>query len=360
MATNFLLLLFLIAPVILFQQAKGFVRRTRTIESLPRRTLILGNVFVLLFLLSVLILTGEIYFRFIYDSTDSFGLCKTTKEWFTRHFQRNRTGFRDSINYMPTVEPGRRRVSFVGDSFTIGHGIPDVEDRFANHVRRLRSEYEIHVLAECGWDTDRHLEIVEFLPKSGYEIDVVVLVYCLNDIADITPEWQVIVDRIYDAPEPGFLAENSYLFNTLHARLRMAQEPEIAGYYNFVRDAYSGPVWNEQKGRLVKIREAVEKNSGQLMVVTFPFLHAIGDDYSYHDIHMSLSDFWAEQNVPHLDLLDIYASRRAADLTISSRDAHPDESAHEMAANAIAEFIDRSIKDRSARKTELTGPQQSD
>jgi hypothetical protein len=343
-ASNFILLLFLILPLLTYAGSRTFFDSV-----LPRMkekkilALVCGNVLVLLFLLSVVLLSGEVYYRFVYDSTDSFGLCKTTKRWFERHFRRNLTGFRDSANYLPMIEPGERRITFVGDSFTVGHGIPDVEDRFANRVRSLQRTSEVHVLAECGWDTGKQLELVNFLPKSGYQTDTVVLVYCLNDISDITPEWKEILNRIYKAPQPGYFAKNSFLFNTLSARMRMKQEPEIANYYSFVRNAYEGPVWERQRRRLTSFHDSVVNSGGKLCVVTFPFLHAVENDYTYRDIHQRLDDFWSEIEVPHLDLLEVYAGKAAEELVISSRDAHPNEHAHAMAASAIATFVDEQM-----------------
>jgi hypothetical protein len=344
MGENFILLLFLGLPPFIYIATRWFFRTVRPrMKERKVLSLICGNVLVLLLLLSVVVLSGEIYYRYFYDSTDSFGLCKTTKLWFERHFHRNLTGFRDSTNYLPTVEPGKRRITFVGDSFTVGHGIPDVEDRFANRVRTLNPDREIHVLAECGWDTGMQKKLVDFLPTSGYQTDAVVLVYCLNDIADITPEWQKVLDRVYKLPQPGFFARHSYLFNTLNARRRMAQEPEIADYYRFVRKAYEGPEWDRQRERLTSFRDAVVKSGGQFYVVTFPFMHVVGDDYPYRDIHQRLDDFWTKIGVPHLDLLDVYADKAAEELVISSRDAHPNKYAHALAARAIAAFLDEQI-----------------
>lgn len=357
--SNLFLLFFLAAPVALYFMTRSVIREARRSRPVGRGALIKGNVCVFMLLLSLLVLGGEIYFRFVYDETDSFGICKTTEDWFERHFHRNQTGFRDNFNYQPNVEPGLRRLTFIGDSFTVGHGIPNVEDRFANIIRRQRPRSEIHVLAECGWDTADHLEMVNFLRPSGYEIDVVILVYCLNDIADIDPEWQQVLQRIYEGSEPGFVVEHSYLFNTLHSRLRMAQEPDIANYYDFIRKAYAGPVWVEQRQRLKKIVDTVRNSRGRLLVVTFPFLHALGDDYPYQNIHRQMENFWKQQQVPHLDLLSLYQSGSAEEYMISPRDVHPNEHAHRLAAESVREFVDSALS-KPAVRPEFVGPKQSE
>lgn len=340
MEETLLLVLFAAAPVLLLTLVVLFFRRW-----LPRirhrrvLSLITGNLLVTLLLLSVVVLVGELYVRYGYDTTDSFGLTRTNADWFERHWKTNSDGFRDSEEYFPQIAPDHRRVSFVGDSFTAGHGVPDVEDRFANRLRAALTGVEVHALARPGWDTGTHLEVVQFLGNNGYGEDLVVLVYCLNDIADIIPEWQQVLHRIYKAPRPGFLVRNSYLFNLLDARLRAAREPQIADYYGIVRKGYNSGHWITQQQRLAMIEQSVTDAGGRLLVVTFPFLHAIDGNYRYADVHEQLDRFWADRNVPHLDLLETFASESAEDLIVSAHDVHPNEHAHAMAAQAIEEFL---------------------
>jgi hypothetical protein len=59
-----------------------------------------GNALVLSFLCAIVVAFGEIHYRFVFDSTDSFGLTKTTARWFERHFQENSSGFRDTIDFL--------------------------------------------------------------------------------------------------------------------------------------------------------------------------------------------------------------------------------------------------------------------
>ena len=346
MAENVILLLIvLLLGGLLFTTRVFFRQMLPRMRHQPRIALVSGNLLILFCLIAIVVFAGEVHFRFFYDSTDSFGLCKTTQRWFERHFQRNHAGFRDSLHYLPTVEPGKRRITFVGDSFTAGHGIADVEERFANRVRALRPQLEVHVLAECGWDTQMELKLITFVPQSGYETDVVVLVYCLNDIADVIPEWQTVLARIYEAPDPGFFVKYSYFLNTLHSRYRAANEPQIADYYGLVREAYQGDTWQQQQEHLQAFRDQVLSRNAKLLVVTFPFLHALGTNYAYRSVHDELSKFWAQQNVPNLDLLDVFSDYKAGDVVLSPRDAHPNKLAHGLAAAAIASFLDAHLQE---------------
>jgi hypothetical protein len=86
-------------------------------------------------------------------------------------------------------------------------------------------------------------------------------------------------------------------------------------------------------------RDAAVENGAEFCVVTFPFLHAIGKDYPYKGIHQQLDNMWKELEVPHLDLLPVFADQPPSELVVSTRDAHPNERSHALAADAITEFL---------------------
>ena len=306
--------------------------------------LIAGNLLVLLFLGSIALAIGEAYFRYDHDTTDSLSYSKTSQRWFRRHWKTNAAGFRDDVEYADRIQPGKRRVTFLGDSFTAGHGVKDVADRFANRIRRAHPEWEVHLLAQPGWDTGEELDALRSAVAAGDQIDEVVLVYMLNDVADILPEWASTWKRIMgDASRRPWLQQHSYLVDAMVHWIKLLREPEMRNYFDFVRDGYRGPVWQRQMQRLDSLREVVHAAGGHLVVVTFPFLHALGPNYEYRFIHDELKTFWREREVPQLDLLGIYQDVPPRKLVVNRFDAHPNEYAHGLAANAIGTFLEREM-----------------
>lgn len=329
-------LLMLLVSVQFFRNHDRFAKRC------PRLRLVAGNGLVLSIALCVVTLSGECYYRFLYDSTDSYGLSRTTGKWFSDHFQLNQSDFRDEVEYLPEIPRGKTRITFIGDSFTAGHGINAVEHRFANLIRSS-TQYEVHALARCGWDTCDHIELLDLTRRMDYELDVVVLVYCLNDISDLLPEWNRLLDELYGQPSPGFPVEHSYFLNTIYHRLRLATMPELSSYFSFVSAGYSGEVWERQQDRLTQICGDVRSRGGKFLVVTFPFLHALEDDYQFRDIHQKLSDHWLSLRVPHLDLLETFEDHRSSDVMVNAFDAHPNPFAHRLAADVILDFLDSQL-----------------
>jgi hypothetical protein len=318
----------------------------------PWGTLILGNALTLLFLLSLAFTAGEAYFRFSYDTTDSLDCTRVCQRWAERHWQVNAWRCRDDLEYSFRIAPGKRRVTFLGDSFTTGHGIKDIQDRFTNRIRRAHPDWEIHVLARNGFDTGHEIAGLREVLSRGYQLQDVVLVYCLNDIGDMQPEYSQLMAQIgAEVARAGWFRRNSYLADFLYCRYRAWRDPLLRGYYAFVRDAYRGPLWEQQKQRLTFLRDLVQSKGGRLSVVTFPFLQDLGPAYPWGFVHEELGRLWRDLGVPHLDLLPTYADLPPSRLTVNRFDAHPNEFANQLAAAQIDRFLSANIEDGGSRNS---------
>jgi lysophospholipase L1-like esterase len=235
---------------------------------------------------------------------------------------------------------GKIRMTFLGDSFTAGHGIADVEKRFSNRIRSLRRGWEVHVFGYNGLDSIDELDFLSNRVPPGYYFENVVLVYTLNDISKVMPEWEVFIKKVYDDDAPALFSQ-SYFLDTLYYRWKRSRISEISNFYHFTRAAYENAVvWQPQQVILQKIKDQVEARGGNLLVVTFPFVHSLGKNYEFRDVHRQLDEFWRKQGVPHLDLLDVFESHLPEKFTVNANDAHPNERAHTLAADAIMSFLD--------------------
>jgi lysophospholipase L1-like esterase len=305
---------------------------------------LLANLLSLALLLALATLAGEIYFRFIYDSTDSLLYTKVSRRWMQRYWHDNGNQLRDNVNYQRQIPPGKRRITFVGDSFTAGHGIKNVEDRFVNRLRRAHPDWDIHMLAKPGFDTGDELTCLDFVLTNHWQIDQVVLVYCLNDISDLMPQRYEAFQRVNaQIEQSSWLVQNSYLMNIIAHRINLRRNPFMSGYYDLVRDGYRGPMWEEQKERLTAFRDMVESHGGRLSVVTFPFLNDLGPNYGYQFVHDELDQFWRGLHVPHLDLLALYRQYTPEKITVNRLDAHPNEFAHAIATPVIGKFLEAQL-----------------
>jgi lysophospholipase L1-like esterase len=331
--------------------------KTRTSVATKARTFfITWNLTALMFLVSTFFFLGETYFRLFVDTTDSFGLNKITQRWGNRYYQFNNLGARDNLDYELNLAPGKRRITFVGDSFTAGHGITDVEHRFANLIRQHNPEWEVHVMAANGMETVDELDLIQKLSKvDQYQFDLVVLVYNLNDIAYLLPKTEEIYQRVYSFEKRlNYLGKNSYFINTLFFRWVASRDPDIRHYYHYVKEGYFSTKWETQAANLTALNDYLEQQGSRLMVVTFPFLQNFGGNGEFKEVHIKLAALWKSLSVPHLDLLQVYRKRQDEKLVVNAYDAHPNETAHGIAAKIIEKFVRKNLAEsRSADTSEL-------
>jgi hypothetical protein len=346
MAGNIVLGVYVLLPLLLWRSVYIiFVkRRWHRRESRPWWVLPAGNVLIFVSLLSIVLPVGEVYYRFVYDTTDDFAKSRVMVDWYAKHYHLNKMGVRDSVtSYSQKFTPGLRRVSFIGDSFTVGLGVADVEDRFANLIRKTHLDWQVHLLAQDGRDIDEHIGGVRALASMGYDMDIMVLVYCLNDIDDLIEPWQEKLKQLYAHPTP-FVIRQSYLLDTLYNRWKIATDSELHDYDGLLVDAYNDSHWRIQQARLRELRDIVVSGGGRFVVVTFPFMHHMGPDNPFREVHEKLDAFWSQLGTPHLDLLPVFSSHASQTLVVNQRDPHPNEKAHALAAAAVEKFVGKQMQ----------------
>lgn len=347
MSDKLMFLIFLLAPPIAGELLLllFLFRFSKNRGKISKAGLLLINFAALFMLLLLAGCGGELYYRYIYDTTDALAYTKVSRQWIERYCSYNTAGYRDNVEYGLEKKQDGRRISFLGDSFTAGHGIKSVEDRFPNLIRARHPEWDVHVLAKFGLDTGRELELLQAARQKGYEFDVVVLVYCLNDVADLFPEWNAALKDVFaDVEQGGWLRQHSFFIDTVYHRYKAARDPRLSQYYSFVRDGYRGTKWQDQQVRLQALRDFVETNGGRLLVVTFPFLQSEGPGYEYQAVHEQLDQFWRKLGVPHLDLHPAFALMPGATTTVNQHDPHPNEFANARAAELVDKFLGEQIK----------------
>lgn len=337
------------AAFVLLPVAIGFctVRFFRNLSRRDQRTgwpaLVAGNALILALLLSLLFLGFETYYRFVCDRTDAMGNTLVSTAWYERYFHRNSLGLRDNIEYSMALTPGKRRLTFVGDSFTAGFGVKNVDDRFVNCIRRLHPEWEVHAAAKPGLDTSTEVDLLHTLTvRHHYQIDVIVLVYQINDIGEVMPGWKKGYQRMMtDSFRNSWLCQNSYFVNLFYHRWQIQHDSYMQKYFDEVEAAYKGPLWDIEKMGLSALPNLTRMRGGQLLlVVTFPYMDQA---MRFKSVHEQLDRYWKENGVPYLDLLATFSNLPPSKLVANPHDAHPNEYAHALAAQAIDEFLKREI-----------------
>lgn len=303
----------------------------------------------------------ECYFALWYDATDSFNLSNVSQKWLARHDRRNAQGFRDAQPFHCELPAGRKRVVFLGDSFTFGYGVKDAADRFSDRVGAALNRIEPGTwvtanLALPGLEAhDMVNQLRTAIIKPGCRADVVVYTVCLNDVLSYHEGDREEYDRLNSFKPRFFLFRDTYFFNLLYIRVQMLRHTELRDYYATLREHYEGPAWERMKRSLDDLRELCAESKIDLRVAIFPFLHNLGPEYPFASAHQTLADYFRSQGVPVLDLRPVLEPHVAAGLTVSRFDAHPNERAHQLAADAMMKEL---LSDLSATGGRDESPEQ--
>lgn len=286
----------------------------------------------------------ELGFALFYDRSDSFNLTNVSRRWFERHVQLNGQSFRDDHPFSPALPEGTKRLVFMGDSFTFGHGVPDVASRFSDRVgadleQQHPGKWVVNNLGVPGLDPKLIIKLLQAnVLDNGYRVDVLVYTICLNDIEafhDEDDEASKLYGRLNGMQPTSFLFRDTYLLNLLYFRAQQFRLPEVRGYYSHLENSYRSRPWQGMRDSLDELHDICRKNRIDLRIAIFPFLHNLGPAYPFRHAHEVLRTYCHERRIPVLDLEPVLTPHVQEGLTVNRLDAHPNARAHELAAEAM-------------------------
>ena len=125
----------------------------------------------------------EVYFSFKTKS-HAVGYSYAGKLWSIKYWNPiNANGFRDET-FEHNVN--NKTIFFIGDSFTEGHGIENIADRYSNIIRKSLSNYNVYNLGVNGIGTKKETDILTLAPIKP---NVVFWQYFSNDIDELLTKY---------------------------------------------------------------------------------------------------------------------------------------------------------------------------
>lgn len=293
----------------------------------------------------ILLTSAEIWCACLVDQSDAFNMTNISKRWFRKYIeaQRNEAGFRDRRELKRTLPDGVKRICFVGDSFTIGHGVRRREDRFTDRFEgeletALPGKYQVANLGDPGLEVSQIVARVKTLLNQGYQIDTLVYVFMLNDIEGYDPRTEQTIKQLQQVEPKFFLISKTYFLNFLYFRYQQATGSG-GSYFPHLVESYEQAPWHGLVNKLDELQELCDDKNVDLRFVIFPFLHNLGPDYPFHAAHQKLNRYCLESGIPVLDLEPILQPHLDEGLVVNRFDAHPNERAHEIVAGALRDQL---------------------
>jgi hypothetical protein len=168
-----------------------------------------------------------------------------------------------------------------------------------------------------------------------FDVDEIVLCYVLNDIEKLLPR-TADFDPIRP-PEPSFFdLDRSCLLDYLYRVVWIPRVPTVRRYHDWLAQGYaSEQIWRQQERQLGDIMRYCREQGVTFRAVLLPFIRTEGTGFDAQGLHALMGRFFESNNVDVLDLLPTIAGIDATDLTVNRHDAHPNELAHQLFADAI-------------------------
>ena len=315
-------------------------RRLRVLA--PTKTRRSLNAAFSIWLVLALLTSFELGFAAFVDHSDAFNMTNISKRWFRRHIepQRNANGFRDRREFVEKPPGDVRRIVFFGDSFTIGHGIRRMEDRFTDRVeaaleQAAPGQFQVANLGECGWEVTIIEGVMKATLAKGYEADVFVYAFMLNDIEGYDPRTEATIRELQKRLPQSRLWTNTYFFNWMFFRWQQYQGGGTVDYFPHLADSYRSDAWRKVCISLRFMHADCRKHNVEFRMMLFPFLHNLGPDYPFHSAHQQLVEFCREEGIAVLDLEPVLTPHRSEGLVVNAFDNHPNEFCHGIVAEAI-------------------------
>jgi lysophospholipase L1-like esterase len=304
---------------------------------------------VLVTLTTVLILFwgAEAYLRVFYITTDGYGFTAMNYWWYSNFYwgHYNSLGYRD--HEPKPVTPGMTTIAIVGDSFTAGHGISNIDDTYPQVLEKMLGDnYDVNTVAQSGWDTD-----VETAYLGAYYDNlkprlpqIVVLSYYLNDVDYILFRDKATnpnsVFSFQDLNTPmGWFVLNFFVPNYAYYNIAQFTSPQKNTNFTdiLIRAHLDDKVWNEQAGNLQKFYQWTVDHNAKLIVLLWPQLAAIKES---QPALQKVRDFFKDKSgVQIADISTVLEGKPTMDLLVNRFDSHPSIEANKLAAEMLYGII---------------------
>jgi lysophospholipase L1-like esterase len=253
-----------------------------------------------------------------------------------RNIRTNRYGFRD-FDYETADKPsGVYRVSFVGDSVTLGLKVNSQDmfsERFAEHASEEVSNVEIQSLNHGidGYNTTQVFELVKTRALQ-FEPDKIIYVMCLND---------------FDFEESS--GDKMLYFNKPDSFLWK----EIENLYR----SYTGVdfhVWHFNKNKkqvfstLSDMDQFLSSRNIDFHVVivpTFAFNNSNKSfaDYPFTEIHSDIGQYLTDNNIGYIDLLKPFSAQNKPPEYFAKDVWHPNKEGHDFIARQTLNLLPENL-----------------
>ncbi len=240
------------------------------------------------------------------------------------------------------------RILVVGDSFTWGSGVHPEDaypDRLERRLRGFETVGEVEVInwSGRGWNTTEEWSSLN-RRLDRLEPDLLILGYCLNDPELRRTRVQARTGLERRQPQTAlsiWMHEHSRAFRLIYDRLENTRHRR--GWVDYYKGLYEKdtPDRRLQLKTFTAWQQEMRRRQIPMVLMIFPIFDShLDSSYPYRDLHALMIDLGHELEIPVLDLWPVYEGMDVRRLAVEPwANAHPNELAHRLAADALLEWL---------------------
>ena len=267
------------------------------------------------------------------------------------------------------------RVLVLGDSFTWGDGVHEEDAypfrmQFRMNLRDGSKRYRVLNAGRNGLNTAQQRELIDTLGLLAAKPDLVLVGFSLNDPEpSVRAEAEAMKDSMIRRKPVGRaeleLYHRSLLFRLVFDRIENTRQRRARNDYVAALFDPESAHWRECVRALTSIRDLLAERGIPLLVAIWPAFDAPFDDgYPYQRHHDQVMATLAELGIPGVDLRPLYEGVEVRRLAVTPfTDAHPNELAHRIAADFLAEHVRRCLTvevEEGARRRSWSCPEEAE
>lgn len=275
----------------------------------------------------------------------------TTALWSRKFTVVNHEGFRD-VDHARGSSEAHRRLLVVGDSLAVGWGLNRTADRFGEQLTRQltqRTGVEWEALNASRGDTDTLTHIEYLKTMQAYRPNVILLLYAFNDIdyiAQVTPRTgpsehgSSLLNRISPL---RLLFMNLFLFQEMYVRLRVLTYSTSPGDNDPYEDDGLLDAHFRDLTRFVSVA-----STSSTVVAIVPFDIKVGASTVVRQRYEHFIQAATAHGLPIWRAgQEVFSSHAYKDLIVNKLDSHPNELAHRLLADTIANRVQIALGGKS-------------
>ena len=240
------------------------------------------------------------------------------------------------------------RIVFLGDSFTFGEGV-FFEKTYPKRLENLLStrtingkKIEVFNLAISGsWTEDEIKTYIQFGQK--LKPNLVVLQWHPNDFpsSTLTRDHERSISGNYIAafnpPEiVKRFALGRFIWHTIKTKQVSNQIMQLT--------PLELVLGQESFSQIFELKQLISNDGADFVLLIFPELIKF-NHYPYSQLSDSLKEFCASKKIVFIDLLPPLSQHQDKDLWVHPSDHHPNDIAHEIAAQSIYDYLNKRYLD---------------